>query len=224
MSELLSCDSVSRIYRTNQETIHALMPVTLSISPGSTCAIIGPSGSGKSTLLGLLAGLDRPTTGEITYCGRAYTTMSRLEMLNHRRQNVGFLFQSGNLLPGMTVWENVALPLWLNNWPEKAVNSRVKELLSCLAVGHLAKRSPARISSGERQRIALARAVAHRPKLILADEPTGSLDRDAARKASDLLFHLAQENACAVAVATHDSTLADRAQKVIDLRKEGLSR
>jgi len=218
---LIWCQAVTRRFQTGHDTVEALPPTDLSISPGSTGAIIGPSGSGKSTLLSLMGGLDRPSDGEVVFLGKPYSKLSQPQLITHRRKHIGFVFQTANLVKGMTVKDNISLPLWLNGWTDNEVGERVQELCERLGIGHLHTRRPNQLSTGEKQRVALAWAVAHRPRLVLADEPTGNLDYRNADQVFELLLSLVEENQCAVVVATHDLRLADQMQQVVSLERKG---
>jgi ABC-type lipoprotein export system ATPase subunit len=214
---LLECCAVARAYQTSSGMVEALTPVSFVVPQGGTVAIIGPSGSGKSTLLGLLAGLDRPTAGDVLFQGRSHASMGQAHLIAHRRKNVGFLFQYSNLVAGLNVQDNVAIPLWLNGWRAADVGDRVRELLARLGLEELRLRLPSQLSGGEMQRVALCRAVAHRPPLVVADEPTGSLDRANADRVAELLADLNDKEGCAVVVATHNLALAERMDSIVDL-------
>lgn len=217
---VLECRAASKVYRTPAGSVEALRPVSFDLCRGQTVAVVGPSGSGKSTLLGLLAGLERPTAGDIVFNGTPYSRLGRAGLIAHRRRNVGFVFQTWNLVVGLNVEDNIALPLWLNAWPARKIGRRVDELLGRLDLAPLRKRLPRQLSGGEAQRVALARAVAHRPALLLADEPTGNLDRLNADRVADLIVALAAEDGCAAVVATHNRSLAERFAGVVDLAGE----
>lgn len=207
---LLECTGISKEFRAQANTVVALSSTELKIEYGDALAVVGPSGSGKSTLLALLAGLERPSSGEISFRGQPYAKLSVSALARLRREHMGFVFQSANLLAGMTVKENVAVPLWLNGWPSAKASKRVAELLERLSIADLGNRGPRTLSGGEAQRVALARALAHRPQLIFADEPTGSLDRDNATVVGSLFVEAVAAEGCAVIVATHNHELADR--------------
>jgi len=214
---LVRCEAVTRDYPSPAGEVPALRPVTLTVTEGSSLAVVGPSGSGKTTLLSLLGALDRPTQGDIIFGGVPYSSMSAAQLISHRRRHIGFVFQDSNLVRGMTVWENVALPLWINGWPQGKVSARVGEMLTRLGLVHRRGAYVHQLSAGEAQRAAIARALAHCPRLLLADEPTGNLDRDNARIVSALLTELATENHCAVVVATHDYQLAQDMESLLDI-------
>jgi putative ABC transport system ATP-binding protein len=211
---LVSVQNLSREYSRGQTAVCALQDVTLDVKAGDFCAFVGPSGCGKSTLLNLLGGLDRPTSGNIVIENRSVTHASAAEWTRLRREVIGIVFQAFHLIPGLTVAENVALPLLLKGEQGGAVADRVDEVLR--AVGMDARRShrPSELSGGEQQRVAIARAIVHRPRLILADEPTGNLD---SKQGADIvrLFHsLPQRFGHTVLLVTHSETAAAAADYV----------
>lgn len=218
---ILDCRAVSKTYDLPSGKVQALEPVSFAISAGTTIAVVGPSGSGKSTLLGLLGGLDRPSSGEIVFMGRPYSEMKPLQLVECRRKHIGFVFQESNLVGGLSVYDNVAMPLWLNGWRGPEITNRVDTLLETLGLTKLRNRFPRHLSGGEAQRVALCRAVAHHPCLLLADEPTGSLDHSNGEAVGSLLMTLAASENCAVVVATHNTNLADKLSRLLDLRKSG---
>jgi len=213
----LTCRGVGKTFPGPSEPVRALPPVSFTLMRGKTLALVGPSGSGKTTLLSLLGGLDRPSEGQIVFAGRSYSDMSHTQLIAFRRREVGFVFQSGNLVGGFSLWDNIAMPLWLNGWHRREVKTRVDALVQRLGLEKLRRRMPSRLSAGEVQRTALGRALAHRPALLLADEPTGNLDHRRAKTVTDLLLELAQDEGCAVVVATHDLNLAAKFDGVLDL-------
>ena len=203
-----------------------LRDVTATLRPGHALALWGPSGAGKSTLLNLIAGFLTPDAGEIVFDAASGTpfTVSRAserERARHRRQRLGFVFQFFNLVPTLTVAENILLPIELTAPHPRAARERLRtealERLDALGLGHCRDRFPATLSGGEQQRAALARALAHRPSLVLADEPTGNLDRRNAERVADLMWRLLDEAGCALIVATHNERLAERADVFIEL-------
>ena len=193
-----------------------LNDISLDIPQKQVVAIVGPSGSGKSTLLGLLAGLDKPTNGSITIYGTDITQLSETEMVHHRRQHIGYVFQSFHLIPTLTALENVALPLELNGDPE-ALN-RAQQLLHDVGLEDRQHHYPVQLSGGEQQRVAVARAFSTKPPVLLADEPTGNLDSTTGELVIDLLFRLNQDHGSTMVLVTHDPSLAERTQRVISLR------
>jgi putative ABC transport system ATP-binding protein len=192
-------------------TLHILDNIGLTINEGDSVAIVGASGSGKTTLLGLLAGLDLPTQGSITLAGHALGALDEEARAALRAREVGFVFQSFHLLPSLTAEENVALPLELAGREDPA---RVREVLQAVGLKSRARHYPRQLSGGEQQRVALARAFVARPRILFADEPTGSLDQATGRQISDLLFALNADSDTTLVLVTHDTTLARRCQHV----------
>lgn len=189
--------------------------VDLTIEAGEFVAVLGPSGSGKSTLLGLLAGLDRPTGGSVELDGQALQSMNEDRLALLRREKVGFIFQSFQLLGNLTAYENVRLPLDLNGFD--AAHERTLELLERVGIAARGHHYPSQLSGGEQQRVAIARAFAPRPSILLADEPTGNLDQDTGRSVLDLLVELQAAEAMTVVLVTHDSHVAELAGRQIHL-------
>ena len=190
--------------------------ITFQIPQKQVVAIVGPSGSGKSTLLGLIAGLDKPTDGRVHLNGTEITSLSETQMVHYRRQHIGYVFQSFHLIPTLTAIENVALPLELNG--DTGATDRAKELLRDVELEDRQHHYPIQLSGGEQQRVAVARAFAPRPPLLLADEPTGNLDSATGELVINLLFRLNQDHGSTMVLVTHDSSLANRAQRVLSLR------
>ena len=216
---ILEARQVTREYRMKAETVRALSGVSVSIEPGEFVAILGTSGSGKSTLLHLLGGLDRPTSGEILFDGRSLGPLSSREMASYRRSSVGMIFQSFHLLPTMTARENVMLALALAGMARGERYQRAAELLDRVGLSHRLDHLPSELSGGEQQRVSIARALANRPRVLLADEPTGNLDSRRAADILDLLATLCREEKMAVLLVTHDEALASAyATRVIRLR------
>lgn len=197
-------------------TVTVLDDVTLEIPEKQIVAIAGPSGSGKSTLLGLIAGLDRPTAGSIRLDGLEITTLAESEMARFRRKNIGYIFQSFHLIPTLTAQENVAVPLELRGDP--SASARSAELLSTVGLQDRQSHYPVQLSGGEQQRVAVARAFACRPAILLADEPTGNLDSATGRQVIDLLLALNRDHGSTLVLVTHDPNLASYADRIITLR------
>ncbi len=186
-----------------------LRDISLSVARGEVAGLLGPSGSGKSTLLALLAGVERPTAGRIQVNGAWLNNLSADALARFRRQHVGIVFQDFHLVPTLTAWENVALPLDLAGLPES--RPRAMAMLEQVGLAHRTTHRPAELSGGEQQRVAIARAFVTRPALILADEPTGNLDQDTSRHIIDLLFSCAGQWGSTLFLVTHDPQLAHRA-------------
>jgi putative ABC transport system ATP-binding protein len=215
-------DQVQRHYQMGEALIRAVDGVTLQIAPGEFVALLGSSGSGKSTLLNLLAGLDHPSTGNITVMGKDLGAMDPLELSRHRNQTIGMVFQSFNLLPRMTVFENVELPLRLAEIPRSERPARVHLALERVGLTARARHRPGELSGGEQQRVAIARALVNRPRILLADEPTGNLD---SRTGEEIMRLIAGINrpadgspATTVVMVTHERPLAEQyANRIITL-------
>ena len=209
--------AVTKEYPSPAGPVPALRGVDLQVAPGEFVAIMGPSGCGKSTLLHLLGGLDRATGGEVQVRGRRLTGATESELARLRRSEIGFVFQSYNLVPNLTVAGNVDLPGALAGRRRSEVTARRDELLELLGLAGKAGRAPAELSGGEQQRVALARALVNDPAVLLADEPTGNLDTRAGAEVLDVIrtFH---ERGQAIVLVTHDHRVAARAQRVIAMR------
>lgn len=192
-----------------------LSDVSLTVNERDTVAIVGVSGSGKSTLLSLLAGLDTPTSGEVHLSDEPLHKLDEDQRAAVRAQNVGFVFQSFHLLPGLSALENVMLPIELKE--EKRAKERATELLEKVGLKDRLQHYPNQLSGGEQQRVAIARAFASEPKILFADEPTGNLDTENGNKVSDLLFDLNQQLGTTLVLVTHDNRLAERCQRVVRL-------
>ncbi len=214
---ILELHDVSKSYTEGDTVRQVLSGVHVTLHPGEFVVLLGRSGSGKSTLLNLISGIDLPTQGSVRVTGRELGTLSEQERTLLRREHIGFIFQAFNLLPTLTVEENVRLPLELTGRTGPTAHSRVRELLGRVGLGHRGASFPDRLSGGEQQRVAVARALSHAPPLLLADEPTGNLDEQTGRQVLDLLEGLTrQEKACAL-VVTHDPDLLSRADRVLAL-------
>ena len=190
--------------------------ITFEIPAKQTVAIVGPSGSGKSTLLGLMAGLDRPTSGSIRLDGTDITTMAESQMARFRREKVGYIFQSFHLIPTLTAIENVAVPLELSG--AGRAGDRAAELLAAVGLSDRMGHYPVQLSGGEQQRVAVARAFACRPPILLADEPTGNLDSSTGAHVIELLLSLHRDYGTTLVLVTHDAALASSMQRILSLR------
>ena len=208
----LTLDNVSFSYRTKYQTVNAVKEVSCAFESGVFTALVGRSGSGKTTLLSLMAGLEKPESGEIRIDGES---LAKADIDRIRRERVSVIYQNYNLFPLLTVLENVMYPLLLNKTPKKEAEKRAKEMLDRVGLdaGYF-RRLPAMLSGGEQQRVAIARAIAAGAGIILADEPTGNLDSDNARNIVDLLKDLSHEDGCCVVVVTHDPGIAAEADAV----------
>ncbi len=212
---MLIADDLQKTYRSGGRPLSALQNVSFRVEPGETVAIVGPSGSGKTTLLGLLAGLDRPTGGRVLLDGTDMGALSEDDRARLRREKIGFVFQSFQLIPTLTARENVAVPLDLAGNGGGA--ARADELLERVGLGGRGHHYPAQLSGGEQQRVALARAFIHRPSILFADEPTGNLDAATGARIIELMMELNRELGTTLVLVTHDLDLAGRARRVIRL-------
>ncbi len=214
---MLDMRGVSKSYGQGAAEVHALRDINLVVEPGAMVAVMGPSGSGKSTLLTIAGSLEQPTSGEVLVNGTPLAIMSRGAKARLRRRTVGYVFQDFNLLPGLTVAENVALPLELDGTPGRAAQAAARAALAGLGMAERGTRFPDELSGGERQRVAIARAVVGDRRLLLADEPSGALD-SANAEAVMRLIHEACQRGVAAVVVTHDAQLASWADRVVFLR------
>jgi len=217
----LELQRVSQTRGAGRRAVTALHDASLAVVAGEFVLLEGPSGAGKTTLLAVAAGLLRPAAGEVTLAGRSLATMSVVECRRHRAAHVGFVFQRSNLLPGLTVRENVLLMAAIAGVPHAEGECETTRLLEALGIAALAQRYPRELSGGEEQRAAVARALVHRPSIVLADEPTGNLDGSSGRAVAEGLAALAAERGAAVLVATHDARLepfATRRVLIVDGR------
>ncbi len=221
---LLQLLDVTKEYGTSKDRasdrrgVAALRGISIEVDAGDTVAVMGPSGCGKSTLLHLIGAMDRPTSGDVRLDGRSIGDLSDTELAELRRRDLGFVFQFFNLLPSLTVRENVALPLVLERRERRLVHARTEELLERVGLARRAEHYPAELSGGEMQRVAIARAVAGEPRLVLADEPTGSLDSENGRDVMHLLTDLNRDLGVTLIVATHDADVARFAKRRILMR------
>jgi putative ABC transport system ATP-binding protein len=220
---LIRLEKVGKSYFRGRETIEVLKDLDLEMPEGAFEALMGPSGSGKSTLLNLIAGLDSPSSGTILISGENLGRMNEAERAKWRSQNVGFIFQTYNLLPVLTAVENVELPLLLTNVPSGERRKRALTALRIVSLEDRATHRPDQLSGGQQQRVAIARAIVTDPKIIVADEPTGDLDRNSADAILELLVRLNKELKKTIVMVTHDPAAAERATIVRRLDKGQLT-
>ena len=213
-SALIELHDVRKTYRVGSEDVHALDGVSLRIAEGEFAAVIGPSGSGKSTLMHLLGFMARPTTGRMMFDGEDVSALSASAQAGYRARKLGFVFQAFNLLPRLSVTENVLLPVTYARGDTREARRRVAEVLDRVGLAHRARHRPGQLSGGERQRVAIARALINRPRLILADEPTGNLDSQNVERVLALFPELHAEGQTIVLV-THDAAVAAAARRQI---------
>jgi len=217
----IECDKVDLSYPSRSARIDVLKHVTLRVDYGERVAVVAPSGAGKSSLLYCLAGLLRPDDGTVHMMGRSLSKLGEPQRAALRLHGIGFVFQFFNLLSHVSALDNVALPLRLVGQSKRTARSKAARLLESVGLSHRMAHHPAKLSGGEQQRVAVARAVVNSPAIVLADEPTGNLDDDSGRRVADLLFSL--ENSPALVVVTHDRELANRADRILELRSGHLS-
>jgi putative ABC transport system ATP-binding protein len=214
----VKAESLSRVYRMGESQIPAVDNISFTINAGEFVALLGSSGSGKSSLLNLIAGLDTPTSGSVAVAGRDLARMSREELARYRRSTVGMVFQAFNLVPAMTVLENVELPMRFAEVPREQRVDRARNSLERVGLGHRLRHRPSELSGGEQQRASLARALVNSPSLLLADEPTGNLDSRTGTEIMGLIHNIHQEGTT-VLMVTHERPLAERyASRFIFLR------
>ena len=218
MDSVVRAVGLTRRYAMGDTCVEALRGVDLTIERGEFVGLVGPSGSGKSTLLNLLGGLDRPTRGQVWINGTELSAGDERTLTRHRREHVGFVFQSFNLLPRLTAMENVALPLMFSNVPEKQRLRRAQQLLERVGLRARLAHRPTQLSAGEQQRVAIARALVGQPALLLADEPTGNLDTVTGAEIMALLKELNDEQGLTLLVVTHDPEVAAFAERIVKLR------
>jgi putative ABC transport system ATP-binding protein len=221
LTPTIHAENVSREYRLGEAVVHAVNGLTLAVAPGEFLALLGSSGSGKSTFLSMLAGLDRPTSGSIHVGDKNLAELSPQNLARYRRETVGMVFQSFNLLPRMTLEENVELPLRLSEVDRRERSARVREALDRVRLGARSKHRPSELSGGEQQRGALARALVNRPSILFADEPTGNLDSVNGEQILLLLREFQTALGMTVVMVTHERPLAERFADRIAILSDG---
>ncbi|WP_258053862.1 ABC transporter ATP-binding protein [Streptomyces sp. Ru72] len=215
---MVTVHRVTRTYGREDTAVHALREVSFGVPRGQLVALKGRSGSGKTTLLNVIGGLDRPDSGSVRVAGTELVGLGEKELLDLRRDHIGFVFQSFGLLPVLTAAENVGVPLRLRRTERRDREERVALLLSLVGLADHADQRPGELSGGQQQRVAIARALANRPSLLLADEPTGQLDADTGRSVMELLRAVVHSQSVTALVATHDPQLLAIADRVLELR------
>lgn len=211
-------DAVTKIYQVGETRLHALDGVSLSIAEGEFTAVVGPSGSGKTTMLQMIGCLDRPDSGTVHVGGRDVTHLDANARADLRRDRIGFVFQFFALVPVLDAFENVELPLLMAGMPDAERSARVNELLQAVGLEDRARHRPDQLSGGEQQRVAVARALAPRPVLVLADEPTANLDSESGRRIMEIMHGLNERTGTAFVFATHDQRVVDFARRVVEMR------
>lgn len=215
--KVIEIKDLHKIYNSTEVKVHAVNGVTLDFQEAEFAAIVGPSGSGKTTLLNLLGGLDLPTSGQILIGGVDLSKLKPSALIDFRMKNIGFVFQSYNLIPVLTAKENVEFIMSLQKWTKQNRNERTYELLKAVGLSDRENSRPAKMSGGQQQRVAVARALASRPKFILADEPTANLDTKSAESLLDIMVKLNREEEMTFIFSTHDVRVMKRARRVITL-------
>jgi putative ABC transport system ATP-binding protein len=215
--KVIEINGVNKVYNSSEVKVHAVNGVNLQFEEAEFAAIVGPSGSGKTTLLNLIGGLDNPTSGEIIIAGTNLAKLRSSELIDFRMRNIGFVFQAYNLIPVLTARENVEFIMNLQNWPKKERDERTNELLMAVGLYDRANSRPTKMSGGQQQRIAVARALASRPKFVLADEPTANLDSKSASTLLEIMEKLNHGEKITFIFSTHDPRVVKMAHRVITL-------
>ena len=214
---VIRSESLSRVFGDGANAVHALTDASVEVAAGELVVLRGPSGSGKTTLLNLLGGLDTATSGRVWLGDRELTGASEAELVEVRRRELGYIFQSFALLPVLSAAENVEMPLRIVNTPAAERDARVKELLALVGLGDHVNQRPYELSGGQQQRVGIARALANRPRLLIADEPTGQLDSGTAETMMSLISDLVHQQGVAAIVSTHDPKMAEFADRIIEI-------
>lgn len=217
MKTVIKTQNLSKIYNGSAVSVKAVNNVSIEFQEGEFTAIVGPSGSGKTTFLNLIGGLDKPTDGQVIIDGTDISKMKESRMFDFRLRNIGFIFQSYNLIPVLTALENVSFIMLLQKRPKADMEKRAKEMLDQVGLADKMNSRPGQLSGGQQQRVAVARALASKPKFVLADEPTANLDTESAFNLLDIMLRLNKEENITLIFSTHDQRVIDRARRVITL-------
>lgn len=215
---MILLENISKKFKSGRGLVRALDKIYLRIEKGSTVVLFGKSGSGKTTLLNCIGGLDRPETGRVCIFDVDIHALPERSLCLFQRTSIGFIFQHSNLLNYLTVFQNIAFPLELNNIDKRQIKKRVHELLEMTGLRGIDMAMPEELSGGEAQRVAFARAIAHSPELILADEPTASLDSETGRELVRFMFKIGKEQECTIIIATHDREVMDLADRKVQMK------
>lgn len=214
---VIEIKNLRKIYNSTSIPVHAINGIDLDIKEGEFTAVVGPSGSGKTTMLNILGGLDSPTEGQVMVNNVDLSELSSGELINFRLRNIGFVFQSYNLIPVMTAYENVEFIMQLQKWPKQKRHERTEQLLKAVGLGERMHNRPNKLSGGQQQRVAVARALASKPKFILADEPTANLDSKSTETLLDIMEQLNREENITFIFSTHDQRVVKKAHRVITI-------
>ena len=214
---VIETKNISKVYNPDKIPVRAIDDLSLKIEEGEFTAVVGPSGCGKTTLLNMIGGLDHPTDGTVTVGGEHIEKLNEAQLTDFRMHNIGFVFQSYNLVPVLTAKENVEFIMLLQDLPKQEREARAMELLEKMGIGEQANRRPAELSGGQQQRVAVARALASRPKFILADEPTANLDSHSTEALLDLMAQMNKDEKVTFVFSTQDQRVIDKARRIITL-------
>lgn len=215
---ILKVNQLTKTFTSGSRKLTVLKSISFDVTAGRSCAIVGPSGSGKTTLLGLCAGLDQPTSGSVQLDGQVISAMNESELSAVRNRQIGFVFQSFQLISTLTALENVMVPIELRGTPYREVEKKAVHLLEEVGLGDRLDHYPNQLSGGEQQRVGLARAFIHQPDILFADEPTGNLDGDTGAQIEKLLFDLNKKKGTTLVIVTHDKRLAEKCDRIIELK------
>ena len=215
---IIKTENLKKDYKEDGVVVHAIRGIDLTVEEGEFSAIVGPSGCGKTTLLNLISGLDSPDEGKVWLSGKLISDMSGKELSDFRRDNIGFIFQAYNLIPVLTVEENIEYIMLLQGIPKEERHKRVLEILDAVKLSGLENRRPTQLSGGQQQRVAIARAMVSNPKIILADEPTANLDSKTGSELLDMMAELNEKTGMTFLFSTHDKMVMERAKRVIVLK------
>ncbi len=215
---IIKTENLKKDYKEDGVVFHAIRGIDLTVEEGEFSAIVGPSGCGKTTLLNLISGLDSPDEGKVWLSGKLISDMSGKELSDFRRDNIGFIFQAYNLIPVLTVEENIEYIMLLQGIPKEERHRRVLEILDAVKLSGLENRRPTQLSGGQQQRVAIARAMVSNPKIILADEPTANLDSKTGSELLDMMAELNEKTGMTFLFSTHDKMVMERAKRVIVLK------